>query len=308
MTTEDPALTPEGGSPEGSPGPADTAPAPEGNPGPADTAPAPEGNPGPADTARAPEGSPAPADTARAPEGSPAPADTARAPEGSPAPADAVRAPTRGELAWYGFARSVVFGLFWLMWRMRFVGTENLPQTTAYVVAPVHRSYIDTVLAGLITRRRFRFMGKGEMWETPWVAKLFTSLGGFPVRRGTPDREALKMCEQALLAGEPVVLFPEGTRQSGPIVRPLFAGPAFIALRANVPIVPLGIGGSERAMPKGSKRLRPGRVALVVGRPIWPPPASESGRASRRVVQELTDRLQAELQVVFDEAQVIAGP
>ena len=233
---------------------------------------------------------------------------SASAAEVSPAPIDVVHAPTRGELAWYTFARFVVFGLCWLMWRVRFVGTDNLPQTTPYVVAPVHRSYIDTVLAGLITRRRFRYMGKSEMWKTPWVARLFNSLGGFPVRRGTPDRDALKMCEQALLAGEPVVLFPEGTRQSGPIVRPLFAGPAFVALRANVPIVPLGIGGSERAMPKGSKWMRPGRIALVVGRPIWPPPASESGRASRRAVQELTDRLQSELQVVFDEAQVIAGP
>jgi len=223
-------------------------------------------------------------------------------------PADVVHGPTRGELAWYSFARSVVFGLCWLMWRVRFVGTDNLPQTTPYVVAPVHRSYIDTFLAGLTTRRRFRFMGKGEMWDTPWVARLFSSLGGFPVRRGTPDREALKMCEQALMAGEPVVLFPEGTRQSGPIVRSLFAGPAFVALRANVPIVPLGIGGSERAMPKGSKWLRPGRIAVVVGKPIWPPPASGSGRASRRAVQELTERLHEELQVVFDEAQVIAGP
>jgi 1-acyl-sn-glycerol-3-phosphate acyltransferase len=216
-------------------------------------------------------------------EGSPA--------EGSPVQTAVVHAPTRGELAWYSFARFVVFGLCWLIWRMRFVGTENLPQTTPYVVAPVHRSYIDAVLAGLVTRRRFRFMGKGEMWETPWVARLFTSLGGFPVRRGTPDRVALKMCEQALLAGEPVVLFPEGTRQSGPIVHPLFAGTAFVALRANVPIVPVGIGGSERAMPKGSRWLRPGRIALVVGRPIWPPPVTGSSRASRRLVQELTERL-----------------
>jgi len=150
-------------------------------------------------------------------------------------------------------------------------------------------------------------VGKGEMWETPWVAKLFTSLGGFPVRRGTPDREALKMCEQALAGGEPVVLFPEGTRQFGPIVQPLFQGPAFVALRANVPIVPLGIGGSERAMPKGSKGVRPTRVALVVGKPIWPPPASGAGRVPRRIVQELTDQLHSDLQVVFDQAQALAG-
>ena len=103
------------------------------------------------------------------------------------------------------------------------------------------------------------------------------------------------------------MLFPEGTRQSGPIVQPLFAGPAFVALRANVPIVPLGIGGSEKAMPKGAKWAGPARIALAVGRPIWPPPAAEGGRVSRRVVQEFTDRLHAELQEVFDTAQALAG-
>jgi len=195
----------------------------------------------------------------------------------------------------------------WLLWRMRYTGLDNLPQTTPYVLAPVHRSYIDTLLAGYVSPRRVRFMGKEEMWRAPWVAKLFNSLGGFPVRRGTPDREALRICEQILASGEPVVLFPEGTRQSGPIVQPLFAGPAFVALRANVPIVPLGIGGSEKAMPKGAKWVRPTRIALAVGRPIWPPPAGDGGRVSRRVVQEFTERLQAELQEVFDTAQALAG-
>ncbi len=215
--------------------------------------------------------------------------------------------PTRGELAWYRFARAAVMTPSWLLWGMRFTGTENLPQTTPYVLAPVHRSYIDTLLAGYVSPRRVRFMGKEEMWRKPWAARLFNSLGGFPVRRGAPDREALRICEQILAAGEPVVLFPEGSRQSGPIVQPLFAGPAFVAVRANVPIVPLGIGGSERAMPKGAKWLRPTRIALAVGRPIWPPPATEGDRVPRRVVQELTDRLHAELQEVFDTAQALTG-
>ncbi len=126
---------------------------------------------------------------------------------------------------WHGTGSpaGAVMAPSWLLWRMRFTGLENLPQTTPYVLAPVHRSYIDTLLAGYVSPRRVRFMGKEEMWRTPWVAKLFNSLGGFPVRRGTPDREALRICEQILAAGEPVVLFPEGSRQSGPIVQPLFA-------------------------------------------------------------------------------------
>ena len=79
----------------------------------------------------------------------------------------------------------------WLMWRAKVVGRENLPQTVPYVLAPVHRSYIDTLLAAYVTTRRLRFMAKEEVFSRAWSARLFGSLGGFPVRRGTPDREAL---------------------------------------------------------------------------------------------------------------------
>jgi 1-acyl-sn-glycerol-3-phosphate acyltransferase len=150
-------------------------------------------------------------------------------------------------------------------------------------------------------------MAKEGVFSLNWIAKVFSSLGSFPVRRGTPDRVALQICERALAAGEPVVLFPEGTRCSGPTVQEVQRGPAFVALRANVPIVPVGIGGSERSMPVGSSWVRPSKVVLVIGRPIWPPPASGSGRIPKRAIDELTERLHSELQVLFDEAQRLAG-
>ena len=121
----------------------------------------------------------------------------------------------------------------WLMWRVKTVGKDNLPQTTPYIVAPVHRSYIDTLLAAYITNRRLRFMAKEEIFSRAWSARLFGSLGGFPVRRGTPDREALQMCQRALAGGEPVVLFPEGTRRSGAEVQPLFDGPGLRGLEGQ---------------------------------------------------------------------------
>ncbi|MEY4251507.1 MAG: hypothetical protein RL691_388, partial [Actinomycetota bacterium] len=71
---------------------------------------------------------------------------------------------------------------------------------------------------------------------------MLSALGAFPVTRGSADREALKRCIAVLEAGEPLVLFPEGTRQSGPIVQPLFDGAAYVAVKAGVPIIPVGIG------------------------------------------------------------------
>lgn len=213
----------------------------------------------------------------------------------------------RLSLLWYGFCRGLVEVICRSVWRVRIEDRHKLPASGAYVIAPVHRSNIDTLLAGCLTRRRIRFMGKDSLWKYKWSGALFSSLGAFPVHRGTPDREALRQCEEAVRSGEPVVLFPEGTRQSGPTLHPLFEGAAFVAARAGVPLVPVGIGGSEWAMPKGSNRISPVKVVMVVGDPIPPPRRGEGGRLPRRAVKEMTEQLAVQLQSLFDRALREAG-
>lgn len=191
--------------------------------------------------------------------------------------------------------------------RLRVVGTRNVPRRGAYVVAPVHRSNLDTPVVAAITRRRLRYMGKESLWTSKAGGWFLTTLGGFPVKRGTADREALRACIEVIERGEPLVMFPEGTRQSGPEVAELFDGPAYVAARTGVPIVPVGIGGSEAAMGKGAKLPRPARMTLVVGQPLHPPAPTSSGRVPRRAIRDLTARLGAEIQVLFDEAQALSG-
>jgi 1-acyl-sn-glycerol-3-phosphate acyltransferase len=208
----------------------------------------------------------------------------------------------------YRFCRGAVAGFSRVWWRESIEGRQHVPASGAFVLAPVHRSNVDTLLAATVTRRRMRFMGKDSLWSKKWSAWLLSALGGFPVHRGTADREALRQCEEVLRGGEPLVIFPEGTRRSGPKVLDLFEGAAYVAARAGVPIIPVGIGNSEAAMPKGSKFLKPVRVAVIVGPPILPPPRTEEGgRVSRRAVHELTATLGAELQRLFDLAQTRAG-
>ena len=102
-------------------------------------------------------------------------------------------------------------------------------------------------------------------------------------------------------------MFPEGTRCSGPVVEELFDGTAYVAAKAGVPIIPVGIGGSEAMMPKGAKFLHPSKLVLVVGDPIPPPERTEQGRMPRSAVAALTERLHGELQELFDDAQALAG-
>lgn len=207
---------------------------------------------------------------------------------------------------WYGIMQLLVESVCRIAWRVDIVGKENIPKTGAFVLSPVHRSNIDTLLAGCVTRRKMRFMAKDGVWKYKFIGMVLGSLGGFPVHRGMPDREALRTCEAALRAGEPVVLFPEGKRQFGPVVQQLFDGAVFVAARAGVPIVPVGIGGSEWAMRKGNRMIYPVKVCMNIGEPIEVPSSAE-GRVSRPQIRKSTEALQAELQRLFDEAMVRAG-
>jgi 1-acyl-sn-glycerol-3-phosphate acyltransferase len=214
--------------------------------------------------------------------------------------------PTIATIISYKIMRAIVVGASVGYTRTRVVGRHNIPRSGAFVLAPIHRSNIDTPLAAAVCSRRLRFMGKDSLWKVRVIGWLLSALGAFPVTRGTADREALKRCIAVLEMGEPLVLFPEGTRQSGPTVMPLFDGAAYIAVKAGVPIIPLGIGGSERVMPKGRKMIYPRKCVLVIGEPITAR-IDETGRVSRSAVKELTEKLTVDLQRLFDEAQQLAG-
>jgi 1-acyl-sn-glycerol-3-phosphate acyltransferase len=149
-------------------------------------------------------------------------------------------------------------------------------------------------------------MGKDSLWKKAFPRWALSALGGFPVTRGSADKEALVRCIAVLKAGEPLVLFPEGERKSGPLVEPLFDGAAFVAAKAGAPIVPVGIGGSERVMPKGSRMIHPRKVHVVVGPPITISGA-DRGRVPREQLTEVTTKLHEELQRLFDRAQARAG-
>ena len=213
---------------------------------------------------------------------------------------------TLGTKVLYSVVRNLVCGFTQLYTRMTIEGQENLPATGAYVLAPVHRSYVDTPITACVSRRRIRFMGKDSMWKFAWVGKFISALGAFPVSRGTADREALKRCISVLDAGEPLVLFPEGERKDGPTVQPLFNGAAFVATKAGVPIVPVGIGGSARVMPRGAKFVFPKKVHVTIGTPI-PTEKGLTGRANRDAISQITGELHAELQRLYDRSMSIVG-
>ena len=227
-----------------------------------------------------------------------------------PAPATAVSARDVGvrvPSVMYRALRAFLRGVTRAYWRVEVDGAEHVPASGAVIVAPVHRSFMDFVVAAQVTKRKLYYMAKDDLWRSERFGRFLEAVGAFPVNRDGTDRLAIERAQAVLARGDALILFPEGTRRSGPVIEDLHEGAAFLSARTGAPIVPVGIGGTAEAMPKGSKLVRPVKVHVVVGRPLEPPARSQRGRVPRHQVHELTEQLRQDLQQLYDEAQRRAG-
>lgn len=210
---------------------------------------------------------------------------------------------------------SIVYRLLWVMlrpvfkllFRFRVEGSTNLP-SEPFILAPVHRSYLDTPVVAMITRRPMRFMARKSLWDIKLLGFFISFLGGFPVDRTKSDLKALRTAMNVLTNGEPLVVFPEGTcRPDTRLQRAhLRDGPMLIASRTNTPIVPVGLGGTAKALPIGSIVPRPARIVVVIGHPIYLLP-KQNKQVSRKKLTTLTDVLFVELEKLYIRARTLAG-
>ena len=188
------------------------------------------------------------------------------------------------------------------MFRPVVEGPGRVPEEGPVIIAPVHRSLIDFGFAVYLTDRKMFFIAKDSLWKYKLLGRFLLAMGAFPVHREAADRAALQHAQSVLVAGEALVLFPEGTRKDGPEIGEILEGATYLSARLRAPIVPVGVGGSAKAMPVGKKLPRRTKVRLYVGEAIEPPAENEKGRVPRSVIRERTEELRASLQDCFDRS------
>jgi 1-acyl-sn-glycerol-3-phosphate acyltransferase len=136
------------------------------------------------------------------------------------------------------------------------------------LVVANHQSYLDPILAAVGMPRAFHPMARESLFRFAPFRWLIGSLYAFPVRRGTADLAAVKEALRRLKAGGVVLMFPEGTRTRDGSIGPMHGGPAAIAARAGVPIVPMVIDGAFEAWPRTRRLPRPQRIRVACGRAV----------------------------------------
>lgn len=189
-------------------------------------------------------------------------------------------------------------GLLFAFARLEVVGRERLPEGASLMIGN-HLHLIDPPLVMATCQRPVHPMAKRELFETPLVGWIFWGMRGFPVRRYSADMGALRAARGILRRGEPVLIFPEGTRSTSASLQPALPGAAAVAVLSGAPLVPVAITGTEEIRVPGVffrwlRRDRP-RIRVEYGKPFALPPelaeASKAMEASDFIMRRLAELL-----------------
>jgi len=178
--------------------------------------------------------------------------------------------------------------LFRLLSRVELEGFEHVPLEGGYLVAGNHVSLYDPAFVLAFWPTDLEAAGAVDVLDRPGQNLLMRYYGGMPVHRGEVDRTLLMGMIECLQAGLPVYIAPEGTRSHVPGMQPAHHGAAYVAAKARVPVVPLGMIGTEGIF----KTLRHGvrsRLRLTVGRPLDLPPVDTRAPNRRQALRFNTD-------------------
>jgi 1-acyl-sn-glycerol-3-phosphate acyltransferase len=184
--------------------------------------------------------------------------------------------------------------LYRLYNRWEVSGREHVPDRGGVLLFANHTSYADPPIVGPACPRAVNFMAKSELFRLPVLAPFIRRTHAFPVQRGTADQRALRHALQLLKDGEVLLIFPEGTRSPDGRLLPFEAGAAFVALASGAAVVPVGLEGADRLLPRGVPLLLPGKLRVAFGPPVELSDLRQQ-RRSREVLQETCDRMQAAL-------------
>lgn len=144
-----------------------------------------------------------------------------------------------------------VFGPF------RAVDRRRVPRAGGLLILANHISDLDPVVVQAACPRHIHFMAKSELFEMRVLGRVIRWFRAFPVRRGEPDKAAIRRAVELLKSGQAVCVFPEGRLSEDGRLQPILPGVALIARMAEARVICCGVRGTQRVIPYGQMAPRP---------------------------------------------------
>jgi len=178
----------------------------------------------------------------------------------------------------YWVLKVLLTPVFFLLWRVKVEGRENLPSTGPAVLAANHQSFCDSFFLPLVVRRKLTYLAKAEYFDTWKTAWFFRAAGQIPIRRGggKESERALQTAAEVIGRGKLLGLYPEGTRTLDDHVHKGRTGVARISRECGVAVIPVGIVGTVDVQPVDSRVMRPFKtVTIRFGAPMKMDPVAD---------------------------------
>jgi 1-acyl-sn-glycerol-3-phosphate acyltransferase len=147
-------------------------------------------------------------------------------------------------------------------------GRENLTKHPVAVYASNHTSYMDTPVVFATLPFQFRILAKKELWTMPFIGWHLNRSGQIPIDANGATLSSLGAASKALRSGMPLFVFPEGSRTPDGHMQEFLAGAAYLAIRAQVPLIPIALSGVYDLLPMHTHHFYPGNLTMTVGEPI----------------------------------------
>jgi 1-acyl-sn-glycerol-3-phosphate acyltransferase len=175
---------------------------------------------------------------------------------------------------------------------LRLIGAENLRKHPVAVYASNHTSYMDTPVIFASLPFQFRILARKVLWPIPFIGWYLNRSGQIPIDTVNPRAtlSSLGAGARALRSGMALFVFPEGRRTPNGQLQPFLSGAAYLAIRAQVPLVPMALSGVYELLPIHTRHFYPGELTLKVGEPIT------TAGMNLRQTDELTARLRAAIE------------
>ena len=203
----------------------------------------------------------------------------------------------------YWVLKGILSPVFFILWRIKVEGRENIPKSGPAVLAANHQSFCDSFFIPLVVPRKVTFLAKAEYFDSKKTAWFFRAAGQIPIRRGggSESERALETARtEVLRKGHLLCLYPEGTRALDAYVHKGRTGVTRLSRECRVPIIPVGVVGTVEVQPVNSKFMRPfKRVTIRFGQPMeMDPPANPDDPLEghdHTQCRRFTDRLMHEI-------------